>query len=310
MGLSNVTGASSILQPGVCTSSTRPASPFDGQVIYETDTDKVAVYDSSAWVYKTNATAPTAPVDPGLVFIARTTFTAATELAMTNVFSSTYENYLVQVTNLIATGPSGEARVRLGTSGSADTGSNYDYGYISADNGVVTDVQYLNNTHWKMLASYVGDTQPSQMNIVLSSPNLARTATCTATNFGNMNVYLHVGTFAGALVTNTQYTDLFLETNLDPGVTHTCTITVYGYANSQGFMTTPQIIIHDAITGETITRDFNAAELAQLELDKAEAETQTKAKAKAQVERQVAREALLTRLGITEEEAQLLLGGN
>lgn len=34
----------------VCTSSTRPAGPFEGQRIYETDTDREYVYDGSAWV--------------------------------------------------------------------------------------------------------------------------------------------------------------------------------------------------------------------------------------------------------------------
>lgn len=43
------------LRPGVCTSTTRPGSPFDGQLIYETDTNRVAVYDTNAWVYKTPA---------------------------------------------------------------------------------------------------------------------------------------------------------------------------------------------------------------------------------------------------------------
>lgn len=33
----------------VCTSSTRPSSPFEGQLIYETDTDKVRCYNGSAW---------------------------------------------------------------------------------------------------------------------------------------------------------------------------------------------------------------------------------------------------------------------
>ncbi len=55
MGLSNVTGASSILQPGVCTSTTRPASPYEGQVIYETDTDEIVIWDGSSWTYKTGA---------------------------------------------------------------------------------------------------------------------------------------------------------------------------------------------------------------------------------------------------------------
>lgn len=49
MPLSSVLGAQSLVRPGVCTSSTRPASPFDGQVIYETDTDKVLAWDGSQW---------------------------------------------------------------------------------------------------------------------------------------------------------------------------------------------------------------------------------------------------------------------
>jgi hypothetical protein len=38
------------LRPGACTSSTKPASPFDGQVIYMTDADQTAVWDGSSWV--------------------------------------------------------------------------------------------------------------------------------------------------------------------------------------------------------------------------------------------------------------------
>jgi len=54
MPLSSVIGSSSIMQPGVCTSSTRPASPYDGQVIYETDTDKVLAYDGANWYAPSN----------------------------------------------------------------------------------------------------------------------------------------------------------------------------------------------------------------------------------------------------------------
>ena len=69
-------------------------------------------------------------------------------------------------------------------------------------------------------------------------------------------------------------------------------------------MATPKITIYDALTGETVVRDFNAAELAQLKLDKAEA----KKHADALAAKQVARQAVLDRLGLTEQEAQLLLG--
>lgn len=37
------------LKPGVCTSSTRPASPYDGMMIYETDTNLVRIWNGTAW---------------------------------------------------------------------------------------------------------------------------------------------------------------------------------------------------------------------------------------------------------------------
>ena len=60
----------------------------------------------------------------------------------------------------------------------------------------------------------------------------------------------------------------------------------------------------DAVTGETTTRNLTAKELAELEADKVETEAQAEAK----LVKAVARAALLTKLGITEQEAQLLLG--
>ena len=71
-------------------------------------------------------------------------------------------------------------------------------------------------------------------------------------------------------------------------------------------MTTPQIKLVNAETGEEIIRDMNKTELEQWEADQVAAEnTKTAETAKAQE-----RAALLERLGITEDEARLLLGGN
>ena len=68
----------------------------------------------------------------------------------------------------------------------------------------------------------------------------------------------------------------------------------------------PQIKIVNAETGEEIIRDANADELAQMEADQAAQAAQTAAEAAKAAEKA----ALLERLGITAEEAQLLLGGN
>jgi len=48
MAISSALGTGS-LTPGVCTSTTRPTAPFEGQMIYETDTDRVLVWNGSAW---------------------------------------------------------------------------------------------------------------------------------------------------------------------------------------------------------------------------------------------------------------------
>lgn len=64
------------------------------------------------------------------------------------------------------------------------------------------------------------------------------------------------------------------------------------------------IAIHNVETNEVKVREMNAEELAQLELDKATAE----AKKQAEIEAEAARQALLDRLGITADEAKLLLG--
>ena len=72
-------------------------------------------------------------------------------------------------------------------------------------------------------------------------------------------------------------------------------------------MTTPQKVIFDAVTGETITRDFNETELAQLETDQAQAKKDATARAKAEKALADKRQIILDRLGITNEELLAIL---
>lgn len=73
-------------------------------------------------------------------------------------------------------------------------------------------------------------------------------------------------------------------------------------------MTTPQITIHNALTGETVTRDMNANELAQHEIDKAQAIKDATDQAKANADKTAARQAVLDKLGLTADEISALLG--
>lgn len=68
-------------------------------------------------------------------------------------------------------------------------------------------------------------------------------------------------------------------------------------------MTTSMIKIHNVETGEIIEREMNAEELAQQLKDKAQAKADADAYAKAKADK----EALLAKLGITADEAKLLL---
>ena len=105
MPLSSVVGAQSIIKPGVCTSSTRPAVPFEGQVIFETDTDRLYVYNGTAWVIPnspaqnpqglelvTTATCSSGGTASGGVI---TIGSAVSSVAVANAFNSTYDNYKI-----------------------------------------------------------------------------------------------------------------------------------------------------------------------------------------------------------------------
>jgi len=65
-------------------------------------------------------------------------------------------------------------------------------------------------------------------------------------------------------------------------------------------------LIVNCETGETIERELNSNELSQLAIDETNSQAlKTEAEAKA-----TQRQLILDRLGLTEEEAKILLGGN
>jgi len=62
-------------------------SPTEGQMSSLADTDSVERYDGSAWV--------AVGVDPGLVHINTTTFSTVASVSLNDVFSATYDNYVI-----------------------------------------------------------------------------------------------------------------------------------------------------------------------------------------------------------------------
>lgn len=47
----SISSSATGLRPGVCTSTTRPTTPYTGQIIYETNTGYLRVWDGANWDY-------------------------------------------------------------------------------------------------------------------------------------------------------------------------------------------------------------------------------------------------------------------
>lgn len=213
MSFSQVIGASSAIRPGVVTSSTRPSVPFDGQLIYETDTDRLAQYNGSAWVTQN-----------GLQLLSTTTIgSAVSSVTVSNAFSATYDNYVITVSG----GTPSAADRYLMTLGSTATGY---YGMVTThaySSGTLGGTQYQNATSWthSMCLSTAGSTGVIQ----LFNPFNADETTF----FGNsvqIGTALEVWWTGGYLNNTTSYTSFTLAPNT--GTVTGGTIRVYGYANN------------------------------------------------------------------------------
>ena len=121
MAISNYIPNSRIQQAGVCTSTTRPASPYNGQVIYETDTGRTLVWNSTAWVFLSTGTAN--PV--GLEFIKTTSLaTGTSNIDISNCFSTTYSAYKMVFSGM-TTGAAIYCAFQMLDSGGTPASSNY-----------------------------------------------------------------------------------------------------------------------------------------------------------------------------------------
>jgi hypothetical protein len=122
----------------VVTSSTRPSSPFVGQLIYETDTARLAAYNGSAWVSQN-----------GFQYLTGATFTTATSFSLpTSTFTATYRNYRV-VINLSALTADSTFSMRLRASGADNTSSSYNTAWVGVNSsGTARNNNELNTSSW------------------------------------------------------------------------------------------------------------------------------------------------------------------
>ena len=215
MAISNNTTG---LRTGVCTSTTRPTAPYEGQMIYETDTDLTYVYNGSSWQQVSGGTAVG---NSGLVFVkSQTIGSAVSSVTVSDAFSATYDNYLIQVSGGAV---STQNELRLQMSG---TTSGYYYQLILGTwSATIAGEGSKIATEW--LYTGMGATNGLVMNCQVYLPYLATRTRIVAPYFGFVG---DVGHVHGQLDNATQYTGFVIKTST--GTMTGGTIRVYGYRNS------------------------------------------------------------------------------
>jgi hypothetical protein len=168
------------LRPGVCLSTSRPSTPFDGQVIYETDTNNALVWDGSAWVKlstQTSGTVGSAVVVPSSVTVAgagssgsvategKVTYSTATSVSVNGCFSSVYTNYMV-VMDYDASSASANLHIRLRVSGTDNsTASSYVIQKLTMNNTTVAGTR-TTSTQWETIGTFANvATNAFRMNV-------------------------------------------------------------------------------------------------------------------------------------------------
>ena len=217
MGIDSGYGVGS-LKTGVCTSTTRPAVPFEGQTIYETDTDLTKVYNGTAFVN----------VGGGLVCVkAETAFSAVTSFTADSIFTSNYTNYKIIIRHTATT--QGSITMQLRASAVAAT-SNYNYQRAAFVSTVSSPVRYSSQSSFYVGDGAGGDFMQSNW-IEITGPQLT-----AATTYWNLQQQSDGANTSQAL---TMYSGINSNATAYDGMaisiatgTMTGTYTIYGYAKT------------------------------------------------------------------------------
>jgi hypothetical protein len=221
MGITQQLGASSLIRPGVIdNTAARPASPYEGQVIFQKDTDQLLVWNGTAWVI------PNSPAQnpQGLEFITSSTFSAT---ALDGIFTSDYDNYRIVVSNVTTTGSNALIQFKYRNTSNAtdstaqyysvalryDGGTTYNYN-INASPQAETAVNCIPGSNW---SGFVMD---------VHAPRLAKNTMTNTQGIGAITYITNVQS-STVMLTTTAYAGIIF--NLTAGTITGGQIAVYGY---------------------------------------------------------------------------------
>jgi hypothetical protein len=163
----------------------------------------------------------------GLVLLNTTAFTAQSSVSLNNVFTSTYQNYLVQL-NLDSASATGYQQLRMRASGADNTTSNYFWSGLYNASSATTPTGEGGGSQTSFAYGYMESTATGSMALNISNPFATIKTTYTnlfSRSTGSVSLlYINGGTFN----TTTSFDGL---TIFPASGTITGTIEVYGYKN-------------------------------------------------------------------------------
>jgi hypothetical protein len=188
----------------------------EGQLCYLESTDVVQQYNGSSWITVGPATAGALTL-----ITAQTIGTAVASVAVTGVFSSTYDNYKIVISGGTASVNDENCGMTLGA-----TTTGYYAGYVGPtySTAAVSSPTNNNASSWTRIVGLM--TNGLNANLELNGPNLAKRTFITG-----FHVQDTVGrSYAGYVDNTTQYTAFTITPA--SGTLTGGTIRVYGYSNS------------------------------------------------------------------------------
>lgn len=238
MGISNI---SSNLRPGICTSSTRPTTPYEGQVIYETDTNRTLVWDNSAWIgVAQSGGAGLVKMIPtvsgtGATVSSTGTITVASggnSVTISNCFTSSFDVYDVIVSNFLPASGTEVLAIQL-RAGSSTSNTGYYYGTTYGGNSysgttTVTTVGSANASSWgtDILASASGN--PAGFRCTIFNPyQNSKSSYVGQSNDARTGGNARLG-FSGFHNVSASYDSLVLFASNSANIS-TLTVQIYGY---------------------------------------------------------------------------------
>jgi hypothetical protein len=195
----------------------------EGQLCYLESTNVVQYYDGAAWA----TVGPAAAASSGLTRLASGTATAAARISFTNIFSATYKNYRVILSNIANAQDNNKILFYVGTGGTPEVQSGtYVMGQIKANStstlgyGRVASDFYLNGN--------IGVANNAAIFEVMN-PQVAKYTMVKISSLGTYTGFVFtIQENFGQIQTATQYTDLFFENDSATNI-GAIDYAIYGY---------------------------------------------------------------------------------